>query len=401
MPHVYLDLDARRSRDERRPVSIKLHYLTSWMKGLVEWGPLIGMVAISVAFPLPYGIIAALAAGIVAGMIIDWVYARLVIYGVVTIDDRWVSERPNLSVFTRCAKGQDRIIGGLEVAMGGPSTDDWLLEDGAVIDGTSSGWVDVGDRFRVAMADIRHSCRCIVYDRIEHKMYYCKGRSVLSQFYAIENTNDASHQLELLKALYAGVEYVQLQYVFGLWIEYDGQYCKPSEHLTVQLRDGAVLTAQLITPSDARGMSDPDLLVRHPKYRIYDSGTETDVYSDSFDSIVDTGSLVLLKGSVLGRYPYVTNTVWHVRRGGRWIAMIQQHVTVKARAGSSRSCYSLLEPRIISDDRVEFSLEDYPGTPGISELIPVPSCVELRVSWSRTEILFRPKEGRITVRIPS
>lgn len=369
------------------------------LKEHIDWIPLLTAVAIGVAVPMPYGILVALIFGIAVSVVIDSIYAGLVIEGALIADKCWVGERPNLSVFTIHAKGIDRIVNSRENGRGGlPIIDEWLLEDGAIIDGVCSDWIDVGDRFRVADADALNCFHSIVYDRIEHKLYRCKERMGTPSGFS--DLNKSAGQTEVIRALCAGVEAIQLQFAFGIWIEDDGSYRKPAEELTAKLRDGSVLTSKLITPPDVRGMSDPYFIVRHPKYRLYDNGTETDVYSDSLDSIVDMGSLVLLKGYVLGRYPYITNTVWHVRRGGRWIAMVGTHLTAKEKGFNSDACYPLHAPKIIADNWVEFMLQDESDAAGSVIRERRSGSFKLAVSWSRKSLTLRENDGRITVHIP-
>lgn len=59
----------------------------------------------------------------------------------------------------------------------------------------SSQWLDVGDRFRVAMADARHNHTCVVYDAQEHWVYRCQADTARQHFDELARMRDTSRQL--------------------------------------------------------------------------------------------------------------------------------------------------------------------------------------------------------------
>lgn len=271
------------------------------------------------------------------------------------------------------AKGSplQRCLARHEIGMGGPESETWLLADGALIDGVSSGWYSFDQgRYLAAVTDVREHRYGEVYDSAEHRLYGFEASNAHLALQALgppdvpmtpdtpASTRQAQQPNPLLQQLLAGASAVPLVPFHGLWLRPDRcPKTRPDVLHPVGL-NGLKLSARLCLPQDLRYAHYPVELAEHPPYEVYIDDQPTGHYVLDFDHIAatpDAASLVF-KGVLLNQYHRIADGVWHILHRQQWQAVLS-YVTRPYAGGGYYSTYSLKQIASISSEQVEFEIE--------------------------------------------
>jgi hypothetical protein len=299
--------------------------------------------------------------------------------------------------------GVDRQIGGVgEIGMGGPNFWTMLLADGAILGGVC-GPVRNAGALRTALTQDRQGLRLQVYDveaQVIHTLTAGRGRMTPDDLDAAVAKSPSEAEPLLREACRHAVETVRLHSVHGLRLPIDSGPA-PEPLLTRALSGGRRLEARLLLPADLRGTVEVGGLLSSPPYGLWLDGVTTGLHVTSLDGVVEApdGGLVL-PGVRLDADGRVLDGLWHVWRGGQWVALAS-YAQRLFNGGGAYTPYFLADPKLGDDGKLGFRLETFGwGPEGRMPSEPAPAEVELKVSWRAAPLRLATQTGRISVAIP-
>jgi hypothetical protein len=233
--------------------------------------------------------------------------------------------------FEKCRKPGAVVMQSSEIGMGGPTVEDWLLDDGALISEVCNGWQTSGDqRYMAAMTDARHRRSFVVYDRREHVCYHY----------------DSEHADQIFKRLYSGVidatflaskkrmsmildevllkaRKEQLVACRGLWLPAAKAASIPCDLITLDLAPGVTLSATWHAPDDLRTLSNPFGPIEHPLHRISLNGEPTGLWCRRLQALATAdGQSFMVKGVIIDKQMSQIGGRWYLwRSDGGWLAI--------------------------------------------------------------------------------
>lgn len=299
--------------------------------------------------------------------------------------------------------GVDRQIGGVgEIGMGGPSFWTMLLADGAILGGVCGAIRDVGS-LRTALTQDREGLSLQVYD-VQAQVIYSllSGPGLLSpeDLDAAAAKSPTNAEALLRHACRHAATAVRLRSVHGLRLPVDAGPA-PEPLLVRALSSGRKLEARLLLPADLRGTVEVGGLLSRPPYGLWLDGASTGLHVTSLDEVVEgPDDFIVLPGVRLNADGRVLDGLWHVWRGGHWVALAS-YAQRPFNGGGVYTPYFLAEPHLGQDGSLHFRLESFGwGPEGRTEGAPAPSEVELKVSWRTTPLQLETRTAQISITVP-
>lgn len=300
--------------------------------------------------------------------------------------------------------GVDRQVGGVgEIGMGGPNFWTVLLADGAMPQGVCGAVRDLPGPLRIALTQSRQGLRLQVYDvaaQVIHTLDPAPGQPTPEDLEDLAVRSPAKAADLVRAACRRATETVSLVSIRGLRLP-EGSFQDPAPVLTRRLPSGRQLEAHCLLPADLRGTAEVDQLLAAPPYALWMDGAPTGLHVGDLDEVLEPASgSVILRGRRLNASGRVTDGLWLAWRDGRWKALAGQAYEPLVGRGI-RTPYFLSEPKDETDGRVSFAARAFRwSSEGEQPGEPLPSRVELAVSWRDIPLELSPKDGRITLTIP-
>lgn len=373
---------------------------------IIEWLPLLMLVAVCIVWWSPLGVVA----GLVAGGAVGSVLQRFPRIGADAGGATLRSEP--LQPFATEPPSDDVLLDYGEIGMGGPVSSTQMLRDGAIVDGIdvsggqgcSAGWIDLeGTSLRLAHAWIRYRQVVMVYD---------ERRKVLMQLPGLP-PHELQQALDGHRWQYgdrAAADWVcsllgertQLQAYHGLWLAPDHPALAdpPLSQLRHVLPDGRILRASLLLPDDLRLTAHPELFCKVRPYALQLDNVDSERHvCDLKRVMVSPGNQCLVvHGVVLREDMRPLGGIWLVHQHGRWLAM---STSAWARVGTSRESVSV-DVLDVSDDGIvqcEAYTETWDGSTMHRQAVTY-AWLELALEWRETALIVHARNGRFTLRVP-
>lgn len=297
----------------------------------------------------------------------------------------------------------DRQIGGIgEIGMGGPNFWTVLLADGALLSGVC-GAVRTAGALRTALTQDRQGLSLQVYDREAQVVYTLKakpGRRSPAELDAAVAESPTRAEPLLRKACQHAATTVKLQTVRGLRLPVDAGPA-PEPLLSRTLSSGRQLEARLLLPADLRGTVEVGGLLSSPPYGLWLDGVMTGLHVTGLEEAVEgPGQSIVLPGVRLDADGRVLDGLWHLWRGGAWRA-VASYARRPFDRGGAYTPYFLADPQPGEDGRLHFKLET--SSWGPEEEIPgepMPSEVELKVSWQTAPLRLATQGAQMSLKVP-
>ena len=310
-----------------------------------------------------------------------------------------VSEVIDHSKLQAHPKAVDRVLASGEVGMGGPESQDWLLADGAYIRDVSSGWTRIrGGRFRVALADAKHTTSWVAYDSIYKILYVVKGDKF--RFHSGVAKKSGRALFRSLHKWSDQVTRIPYQLILGAWVPDNGEFNVPLTKVDKVLSNACSLSARLLVPDDVRAAPDPIGLLRSPPYELSVDGESTGLHVLTLDDVQegDQGRFAI-RGVRLRSDMTVSDGLWHIWYGNVWHTVLD-YVTPPYDAGGMGHVYFLSLPLIRKNRTVQFPIESITFTnAGIIRKSPPSMLVSLRVAWRDPALILPVEDGSISLRL--
>ena len=379
----------------------------STLRRYTQWLPILVLVAVCVAWWSPLGVVAALAACLALGGVLQHFDLVGDAVGGALLRSR------TLQPFAGSPPAHDVLLDWGELGMGGPTFSTQMLRDGAIVEGIStqgnhdaSGeWLDLaGTPLRLAAGWIDRVEAVIAYDE-RHKRVLHLSSCLPSQFWQElgerrqqESDVDAAAWVRGLPG--TGTS---LQPYRGLWLAEGDPVlaAPPPRQLRHVLPDGRMLQADLLLPDDLRLTAHPALFIHvHPRALQLD-GIESGRHVCGLDTVIasPSGHCLVVAGSVLGEDLRPRDGVWLVHHRGRWQAIARY---AWGGMGKDRRT-AWVDVRAAGDDgtlQCEAYEESWDGE-GLHRRPAPHASLALPVEWRETALPVRAHEGRFQVRLPA
>lgn len=220
------------------------------------------------------------------------------------------------------------VLNSSEIGMGGPTTEEMVLANGAFMQEIAGGWdVSADKRYMAAITDARHRASFVVYDTVEHVRYHYKddgnAEGLFRKLFA-RVIGDRTPKPTVLDTVLSQSTRVQLQPFRGLWLPpYEYEQC-PEEVITETPRPGLTLSAVLDAPADLRTLENPLAPIQSRRWRVAINDEASSLQCINVGVVVgseDGCSLVFEE--ILMYYDEDTmDRRWHVwRKGQDWLSL--------------------------------------------------------------------------------
>lgn len=218
-----------------------------------------------------------------------------------------------------------------EIGMGGPTVEEWLLDDGALIGEVCDGWRTSDDlRYMAAMTDARHRRSFVVYDRHEHVCYHYDGEhadQIFNRLYS--SVIDASflaskkRKSSILDEVLLKARKERLVACRGLWLPEAKADSIPCDLITLDLAPGVTLSATWYAPDDLRTLSNPFGPIEHPLHRLSLNGEPTGLWCRELHGLATAdGHSLMVKGVIIDKQMSHIGGRWYLwRSDGGWLAI--------------------------------------------------------------------------------
>lgn len=381
-----------------------------------EWIPVVVLVALCIAWFSPLGVLAAFAVTMVIGAIQEFVRRLVVGRASGEWSGGWPDdEQPIGGARLRSTLRElplldyvpavDQILHAAEIGMGGPVIAEYLLRDGAIIDGISVGpgwhqdgannWRDIsGSSLRAASG--HHGA--LVYDEQRRTLLRLAAGprwEFWPEFHRRERAGEAMADW-LLDFPSQATQYRQFH---GLWLPPDhSAFSKPMlSWLHHQLPNGRTLTARSLLPDDLRLTNSPAWYLYGGPFALYADGIDTQRHVCGLDDVAVSpeGDFLVVESGVCLMEGESERDVWLVQNGCCWQAIKALGWVCIGRRRESVQ-FRLVS---ISDDGV-LVMETIGGWMSDEQRVIESSTVRLAVEWQESELTLPAHKGRFSIQIP-
>ena len=276
-----------------------------------------------------------------------------------------------------------RVIGADDEETGSEQPKDWLLADGAWMEGVVGELHTSADRRYVGARSARGGDGFLLYDQTEHVRYSYDEDDADEVFDALfPAAGQAGMTPGHVAAMLRRAERTTLRAWRGMWLEHDMVPEHSESVLRKVLAPNLVLTATLIGPEDLRTVDNPgDLLIDQVR-RLSLNGFPTPFLCEDLDHAIAApdGKSLMVKGCVVcDEFSPDGDRWYHRRANGDWATLDAQ--TYDVASGESGYLQSIVS---LNDREAVFGLHANIGEQGACWIQAATQPVAFKVAVDRT-----------------